>query len=176
MFVLLYLISMQLKELSLEITQRCPNYCIHCSSCSSLTKDVTMSYDKICEIINEAKDLGLKTLCISGGEPFLHPRIVDIIRYAAIKNLNISVYTSGIYHDGIHYTSLPLRQLAAIKDCATKLIFNVEASDDAIYNSVMGTTIGGFDMLKKSIEESCRLGIMVEAHIVPMKRNYKQIH
>ena len=38
---------MKLKEITIEITQQCPNYCIHCSSMSSLSKNHMMPLEKV---------------------------------------------------------------------------------------------------------------------------------
>ena len=78
---------MRLKEITIEITQRCPNYCIHCSSLSSLNCSTQLSFDDIRNVIDDAVSLGAELICISGGEPFMHPQITDIIRYVHSKQV-----------------------------------------------------------------------------------------
>lgn len=49
---------MKLKEITIEITQQCPNYCIHCSSMSSLSKNHMMPLEKVKELIDDVDILG----------------------------------------------------------------------------------------------------------------------
>ena len=67
---------MKLKEITIEITQQCPNYCIHCSSMSSLSKNHMMPLEKVKELIDDVDILGCEQISFSGGEPFLHKEII----------------------------------------------------------------------------------------------------
>lgn len=164
-----------LSEISIEILQRCPNRCIYCSSHSNPQATHIISFEIIKNIIDDAKSLGCKTVCLSGGEPFLHPQILDIISYIAKQQLICYVYTSGIYMKDEVYSSLPNEYIEAIRGMVDKLIFNVEADSSALYDQIMGTDVGGFDMMKKSINDCVSSGLVVETHVVPMQVNFKHL-
>ena len=164
-----------LSEISIEILQRCPNRCIYCSSHSNPQATHIISFEIIKNIIDDAKSLGCKTVCLSGGEPFLHPQILDIISYIAKKQLICYVYTSGIYMKDEVYSSLPNEYIEAIRGMVDKVIFNVEADSSALYDQIMGTDVGGFDMMKKSINDCVSSGLVVETHVVPMQVNFKHL-
>ena len=164
-----------LSEISIEILQRCPNRCIYCSSHSNPQATHIISFEIIKNIIDDAKSLGCKTVCLSGGEPFLHPQILDIISYIAKKQLICYVYTSGIYMKDEVYSSLPNEYIEAIRGMADKVIFNVEADSSTLYDQIMGTDVGGFDMMKKSISDCVSSGLVVETHVVPMQVNFKHL-
>ena len=115
-----------LSEISIEILQRCPNRCIYCSSHSNPQATHIIPFEIIKNVIDEAKSLGCKTVCLSGGEPFLHPQILDIISYIAKQQLTCYVYTSGIYMKDEVYSSLPNEYIEAIRGMVDKVIFNVE--------------------------------------------------
>lgn len=136
-----------LSEISIEILQRCPNRCIYCSSHSNPQATHIIPFEIIKNIIDDAKSLGCKTVCLSGGEPFLHPQILDIISYIAKLQLICYVYTSGIYMKDEVYSSLPNEYIEAIRGMVDKVIFNVEADSSALYDQIMGTDVGGFDMI-----------------------------
>jgi MoaA/NifB/PqqE/SkfB family radical SAM enzyme len=53
---------MKLKEITIEITQQCPNYCIHCSSMSSLSKNHMMPLEKVKELIDDVDILDANRL------------------------------------------------------------------------------------------------------------------
>ena len=164
-----------LSEISIEILQRCPNRCIYCSSHSNPQATHIVSFEIIKNIIDDAKSLGCKTVCLSGGEPFLHPQILDIISYIAKQQLICYVYTSGIYMKDEVYSSLPNEYIEAIRGMVDKVIFNVEADSSALYDQIMGTDVGGFDMMKKSINDCVSSGLVVETHVVPMQVNFKHL-
>lgn len=162
-------------EISIEILQRCPNRCIYCSSHSNPQATHLIPFEIIKNIIDDAKSLGCKTVCLSGGEPFLHPQIFDIISYIAKQQLTCYVYTSGIYMKDEVYSSLPNEYIEAIRGMVDKVIFNVEADSSALYDQIMGTDVGGFDMMKKSINDCVSSGLVVETHVVPMQVNFKHL-
>lgn len=164
-----------LSEISIEILQRCPNRCIYCSSHSNPQATHLIPFEIIKNVIDEAKSLGCKTVCLSGGEPFLHPQILDIISYIAKQQLTCYVYTSGIYKKDEVYSSLPNEYIEAIRGMADKVIFNVEADSSTLYDQIMGTDVGGFDMMKKSISDCVSSGLVVETHVVPMQVNFKHL-
>ena len=164
-----------LSEISIEILQRCPNRCIYCSSHSNPQATHIIPFEIIKNVIDDAKSLGCKTVCLSGGEPFLHPQILDIISYIAKQQLICYVYTSGIYMKDEIYSSLPNEYIEAIRGMVDKVIFNVEADSSALYDQIMGTDVGGFDMMKKSINDCVSSGLVVETHVVPMQVNFKHL-
>lgn len=164
-----------LSEISIEILQRCPNRCIYCSSHSNPQAAHLIPFEIIKNVIDDARSLGCKTVCLSGGEPFLHPQILDIICYIAKQQLTCYVYTSGIYMKDEVYSSLPNEYIEAIRGMVDKVIFNVEADTSALYDQIMGTDVGGFNMLKKSISDCVSSGMVVETHVVPMQVNFNHL-
>ena len=164
-----------LSEISIEILQRCPNRCIYCSSHSNPQATHIIPFEIIKNVIDDAKSLGCKTVCLSGGEPFLHPHILNIISYIAKQQLTCYVYTSGIYMKDEVYSSLPNEYIEAMRGMVDKVIFNVEADSSALYDQIMGTDVGGFDMMKKSINDCVSSGLVVETHVVPMQVNFKHL-
>lgn len=164
-----------LKEISIEVIRKCPNRCVHCSSLSSEECKEMISVEKFMEVVDGGKALGLKTVCFSGGEPFLHPDIIKMIDYVHSKELNCYIYSSGIYIDCMkNKTSIPEELLDKISGKVTKIIFNIEAVDECTYDIIMGTH-GYFSFLEQSIKDAIDRNIVVEGHFVPMKLNKNQI-
>jgi MoaA/NifB/PqqE/SkfB family radical SAM enzyme len=164
-----------LKEVSIEIIRRCANNCVHCSSLSGEHCSEIFEYDLFVSVVTDAARLGAKTICISGGEPFLHHRIVDMIMFVSSLGLQSYVYTSGIILDARNNkVSLNRDTLKAIYGKVTKLIFNVEAASPETYNSIMETE-GCFEKMKQSILDANSFSIITEAHFVPMRLNINEI-
>ena len=140
-----------LREVSIEIIRKCPNQCIYCSSLSDDTCSEMIEYSKFVSIAEAAMELGVNTICLSGGEPFMHPEIINMIKAANSLGLYSFIYTSGIMADELKTLKpLDVDMLKSIAGPATKLIFNVEAASQATYDLIMGTN-GCFEFMKPSI-------------------------
>jgi len=164
-----------LNEVSIEIIRKCPNNCVYCSSLSDKDCTEIINYKDFVSIINDARELGTKTICLSGGEPFLHPNIIEMISYLHKIGLNTNIYTSGIIFDGdMNYTSLSKELLNSITGKVSKLIFNIESSNTDTYDKIMGT-LGCFSLMQQSVKIANSLGIVTEAHFVPMQLNINEI-
>lgn len=164
-----------LNEISIEIIRKCPNRCVHCSSLSDEKCTEILEYEKFTEVVNDAQRLGAKIICLSGGEPFLHPRVVDMILYINNKKMSCFVYTSGIvFNDMLERVALSNDLLQPISGMVDKLIFNIEAGTSDTYDQIMGTT-GCFDIMQESVKAANKLSIIAEAHFVPMKLNVNEI-
>lgn len=163
-----------LYEVTIEVTQRCPNLCIYCSSWSSPDKQESLNFNTICQVVDDAAELGAKLINLSGGEPLLRPDIVAIADRIHSKGMKIRLYSSGLVYDGI-YNSLPLDLLQSLKGKIDYLIFNYESSEPELYGSIMGTKAENLPLLEETIKSAISVGIPVEAHLVPMKCNFRQI-
>ncbi len=164
-----------LKEISIEITRKCVANCIHCSSSSNDKCSEILEYDKVISVVKDAADMKARIICLSGGEPFLHPRILDIIMYINSLNLQSFVYTNGIIVNSKNEKcSLNKDILQAISGKVTKLIFNIEAATSSSYDNIMGTD-GCFEIMKQSVLNANSFSIATEAHFVPMKLNFNEI-
>lgn len=166
---------MKLNEITIEVTQQCPNHCVHCSSLSSTYKTFCLSFNKIKGLIDDAVDFGCSTINLSGGEPFVHPEITQIVDYIYEKGLQCYIYTSGITLSDGKPTEVSIEMLQQLIGKVTKYIVNVEAADESTYNRIMGTSFNGFAMMKQFVRTAVAQGEVVEAHFVPMKPNYMQI-
>ena len=163
-----------LREVSIEIIRRCLNNCMHCSSMSGPACREMIPLNKFKEVVQHAKMLGAETICLSGGEPFLHEQIIERIEYVSQIGLNCFVYTSGIVEDRGRAISISTDIFSRISTTVTKVIFNVEASREETYDLIMGTT-GCFEIMKTSISNAVATGIHTEAHFVPMRLNINEI-
>lgn len=164
-----------LKEISIEIIRKCPNSCLHCSSFSNDRCSEMIPYELFKSVVSGAKNLGLEIVCFSGGEPFLHPNIIEMIDYVHNLGLNSYVYSSGIYMDAEGTRgAIPQQMLEKILNKVTKIIYNIEAVKEETYDTIMGTH-GCFGFFKESILRTIDTGIIAEGHFVPNRLNENQI-
>lgn len=164
-----------LYDVSLEILQKCLNNCLHCSSNSYHNSKAILRLDTIKQIIDDIVYLGAKRLCLSGGEPFLHPDIIEIVEYATKKGLILDVYSSGIVGEYNLEKSISKEMLLECKKRGlNRIMFNVQATDSVVYDAIMNTK-GKYDLLIQSLSNAKECQIDTEIHFVPMKQNYNQV-
>lgn len=134
-----------------------------------------LDFDVICEVVDDAIALGATNMNLSGGEPFLREDVVRIVDYINSKGIKPRLYSGGIYYSSGHYSSIPSSLLEGVKDKLAALIFNYETVDAGLYSTIMGTEPTNLNLLDETITSAITLNIPVEAHLVPMHCNYRQI-
>lgn len=85
------------KDLCFEILDKCPNKCMFCSSNSCIDKNTFISFDAFKRTIDYfIVNGGIEELSLSGGEPLMHPDLLEMINYASNYGINVTLFTSGI--------------------------------------------------------------------------------
>ncbi len=85
------------KDLCFEVIEKCLNNCMFCSSKSSYDKKQIIEFDDFKKVIDYfMKNGGIEELSLSGGEPFLHPDIIKMVKYAKSLGIRVVIFTSGV--------------------------------------------------------------------------------
>lgn len=165
-----------MKQLSVEIIHKCPNFCVHCSSLSSINCTSSIPTEVVLNIIDGMEKIGMEVLNISGGEPFLHEGLLEIVRYAKKKKIAVYIYTSGIILNGIEEAcAIDTGTIRKLKEFnLDKVIFDLPAIDEEVYDKFMGTK-GYLQYVLNSINVCISEDVFSEIHFVPTKINIDQI-
>ena len=92
-----YLSLEKISELWLHITNRCNLSCTHCLFSCSPKDMIELRFDQIVKIVREAKELGCNIFVLTGGEPFVHPEISEIIDFIfGFKDVHLCILTNGM--------------------------------------------------------------------------------
>jgi MoaA/NifB/PqqE/SkfB family radical SAM enzyme len=78
-------------KLIMNITYKCANRCVFCATGDRVS--AALAWEKIEEILRQHREQGTDQLDIDGGEPTLHPRLVDAIRLArelGYRSINVT--------------------------------------------------------------------------------------
>lgn len=88
-----------------ELTYRCQAQCIHCYNPGAARNEnerngradiEEMTLEDYYRIIDDLCENGLASATITGGDPFMHPYIWQILDYLYKKDIAVSVYTNGL--------------------------------------------------------------------------------
>ena len=76
----------------LKIGHRCNNACVFCHAANRCGDDPLA---RILEKVDRARDLGVDTVVLSGGEPTLHSDLVAIARHIQARGMKLGLVTNG---------------------------------------------------------------------------------
>jgi MoaA/NifB/PqqE/SkfB family radical SAM enzyme len=174
-------VPQQLRELTLEITNRCLNRCLTCSSNSEPRPDAPhLEHYLVRSLLEQASELGVEHVYLSGGEPFLHPDFDSILADATRLLLpgRVSVYTSGVtwrvssYGEGPGSLLLTADQESLLKAGRVPLVFNVYSHLPYVHNFLAS----GDDRLRATqaaMQNCLARGLIVRAHMVVTRLNHE---
>ncbi|MBL4614185.1 MAG: radical SAM protein [Magnetovibrio sp.] len=86
-------------KLEIDLTNRCNLTCVHCSREASPHADVDpeMKPQQLFALVAEAADIGATSLSLMGGEPTVHPHLLDLAHFAKKKGIHsLSTSTNGL--------------------------------------------------------------------------------
>ncbi len=82
--------------LVLMTTGACNMRCAHCSAESYVKSgERSLSYEELCDVIDQFVELGGVSMVFSGGEPTLHPRLLDLVARVPADRAVATMFTNG---------------------------------------------------------------------------------
>lgn len=120
-------------HIELEISNPCNEKCIHCYRTCDSTKKGYLNVNQVKNILKQAKDLGAKSVTISGGEALLNPQWKQIVQTADELNFKISLFTNGtlLSKEDVAF----LRLIKNLKEIQISLY----AIDESVHDTITGT-------------------------------------
>lgn len=90
-------VNTSLHEFWIHVTNRCNLSCTHCLFSSSPKENDTLSYETMLQHINEAYNLGCRLFVLSGGEPLVYPKIIELIEaILSFEGTSVVLLTNGL--------------------------------------------------------------------------------
>ncbi len=87
----------RMRRLELHITYTCPARCVFCSEAHRMNrfKQFKVTWGRVAKILRLHAERGIRNVHLTGGEPTLHPRFIDILRLAKKLGMRTSIGTIG---------------------------------------------------------------------------------
>ena len=165
----------QVKDLTIEITRKCPMGCTICSSEGGDSDPAELSLTELCKVVDDAKQLGATTISLSGGEPLESPHALNFIRYVKRAGLTLNLYTCGNIYSENRISAIKEETFLILKELSVdKIIFSIHGPNAEIHETIT-TKMGSFDNLITSIKRAREYGHTVELHYVPVLSNFEFI-
>jgi len=159
-----------LKEVKIEVTRDCPLACVHCSSKAVAGSPDHLPKDVVISLVNQAADMGVSNIVLSGGEPLVWPWISEAVAACGRQGIHCSLYTTGNNGRGGG-----LRDILTLAECGLKKVVFSVYSPLREYHEQVTTKPGSFDTTLQTIKGCAGADIEIGIHFVPLKRNYKHL-
>jgi uncharacterized protein len=83
----------------IEITDICNARCPYCYNERNVNKGCSLSYDALTRVVKDLHEHGVSHMAFSGGEPFLHSNLPDILAYAYGIGVTVAFISNGTCFD-----------------------------------------------------------------------------
>ena len=86
-----------MERLELHLTYHCPERCVFCSEDHRMTKyrPFSVSWGRVAAVLRKHAERGVKNVHLTGGEPTIHPRFIDVLKMSRKLKMRTSVGTIG---------------------------------------------------------------------------------
>lgn len=132
-----------------NITYQCNNHCVFCAVGNRVKQDLSLDYIK--EVLARYREQGVGLCDLDGGEPTLHPDLIEIVSHAR----KLGYRTINITSNGrrLAYKDFARRLLAS---GITSLLISIHGPDAATHDEITGVP-GSFQETMQGIQKCLAL-------------------
>jgi radical SAM protein with 4Fe4S-binding SPASM domain len=152
-----------------ELTYGCNLKCVHCSNPTHKSLPHELTTQEVCAILEQLADLGVLTLCFTGGELFVRPDVFAILERAKrlgflLELISNATRITPAVADRIHHLQFQ------------RLCFSIYGATAAVYEHVTGIP-GSFNQFLRGLECAASTQLPVSAVRMPMMTvNAHEVH
>lgn len=155
----------QLFSLTLELTYRCNERCIHCYVDDDVCRERELTLAEYRRVLDEAHALGCMNVLLTGGEVTMRSDYIDIAEYAVNQGFCVDIYTNGLALKLEH-----IQRLAQLR--VNSVSFSIYGPNAQIHDAITRVS-GSFDRTLRSMLLCKCAGIDTFAKTVVMRQNYE---
>ncbi|MDQ6989490.1 MAG: radical SAM/SPASM domain-containing protein, partial [Mariprofundaceae bacterium] len=147
----------------IEMTAKCNEKCVHCYADSHPERTEILSIEEIKKALDNAAELGNPLVQFTGGDPFIHPDLLEAVQHASQLNFRgVEIYTNGLL--------LSAERLAQFLPYRPRFAFSVYSHDPKTHDEITQVP-GSFERTMRGIKRAVDSGLVVRANAVIMKQN-----
>ncbi|MBT7260239.1 MAG: 12,18-didecarboxysiroheme deacetylase [Desulfobacula sp.] len=150
-----------------NMTRRCNLKCVHCYARSEdISYDNELNHEQSITMIDDLAEFGVPVLLFSGGEPTVHPRLVEYAQYAVSKGMRAVISTNG--------TLITKEKAKILKEIGLSYVGISLDGLEETHDKFRGVK-GSYKKVMAAIENCQQVGIKVGLRFTINKRNVKDI-
>ncbi len=149
-----------IKDVELEITNFCEHRCPYCylGDANCYQKPYYSDFETVCRVIDKLNEYGVETIALLGGDPVMHPRIIDIIRYIkSTTSIKVSIMSNTL-----DFGDSDFLELATIID---NIDFTLHGRNAAEHEKYCHGKQGLYNDVMQKLKNYIRLGVNVNIAI-----------
>lgn len=151
-------------KMNLMITGKCNLNCLHCFNAKdNAPLNSELSYEQILNILDQAKEIGVHAFTLTGGEPLVHSRFLDIVR---------AIYERDMFIFELNTNGLLLNQkmLDVFKELGCNPLIKI-SFDGVGYHNWIRQHPKAEELTLKAIDLCIKNGFMVKAQVQVNRKN-----
>lgn len=151
-----------------ELTHRCPLQCPYCSNPKSLLKaNRELSTEDWQRVFEQAADLGVLQVHLSGGEPTLRPDLEQLVQTLARRKVYTNLITAGV--------NVSEERLAALADAGLEHVqLSIQGADSETTYRI-GNFKNGFEKKLETAKHTRALGLPLTVNAPIHRHNIDQV-
>ncbi len=153
-------------QVTISITEECPNNCIHCALPDTKNK-VRLTLETVKSAIDQVLEMGTTFIIFDGGEPLTYPGLEDLINYVDSGKAISGMFTSGV--------GLTEERASRLKEAG---LYSLTVSFDSAYEDkhdyVRGRK-GVFKCAVEAVKNGLRAGLLVNIYVVLSRDNVNEL-
>ncbi|MBT5971745.1 12,18-didecarboxysiroheme deacetylase [Desulfobacula sp.] len=150
-----------------NMTRRCNLKCVHCYARSEdISYDNELNHEQSIAMIDDLAEFGVPVLLFSGGEPTVHPRLVEYAKHAVSKGMRAVISTNG--------TLITKEKARVLKEIGLSYVGISLDGLEETHDKFRGVK-GSYKKVMVAIKNCQEAGIKVGLRFTINKRNVKDI-
>lgn len=151
-----------------NITKACNFKCIHCYENAGKKADDELTTDEIIDGIDKLSRLGVASIAFSGGEPTVHPGIINLIKHASEDGMYVSMATNG-------FKTSKIERAKEFADAGLEFVqISLDGLNPETHDNFRGVP-NSWNRAVQSIKNFLELGVFVEVSTTVTQENYDEI-
>ncbi|HWR25796.1 MAG TPA: radical SAM protein [Methanosarcina sp.] len=153
-------------QVTISITEECPNSCIHCALPDTKNK-AKLTPETVKSTIDQVLEMGTTFVIFDGGEPLTYPDLEDLIRYVDPEKAITGMFTSGV--------GLTEEKAACLKEAG---LYSLTVSFDSAYEDRHDYVRGRKGIFKSAVEavkNGLKAEMLVNIYVVLSRDNVNEL-
>ncbi len=124
-----------MRHLSLEPTNRCNRACRHCLR-NRADPPEDLPLETAADLLKQAKSLGIRTICLTGGEVALYPHLAELLRKIAAHGFAFTLVSNGYrFREYV----LPILQEPEVREHLDSVCLSLDGANPAVHDELRGS-------------------------------------
>jgi MoaA/NifB/PqqE/SkfB family radical SAM enzyme len=153
-------------QVTISITEECPNNCIHCALPDTKNRE-KLDPEIVKSTIDQVLEMGTTFVIFDGGEPLTYPGLEDLIRYVDPEKAITGMFTSGV--------GLTEERARRLKEAG---LYSLTVSFDSSYEDKHDHVRGRKGIFKSAVEavkNGIKAGLLVNIYVVLSRDNVNEL-